>query len=295
MSRAALAAAVICLIVTELYPVATRTFSSRYDKDGLRFVRSLTDNRDIVEFLRNEPAPRRVAVNDSDVPTNFADWHGFDGLEGYVAGVSENVLEIPRHTRAIQNLYGVTHFVSKEPLRPEFQPAFTGASGVRVWRNPEALPRVWSVHHTERVPSRADVNPALERPGFDPRRAAIFAEGVAPPSLESCDGDDLQLLARAPNRIRVRARMGCRGLLVLSESWYPGWVARVDGEERPILEVFGALRGVVVEEGDHSVDMVYHPASVYGGAALSVAGLLAAVGLIAVPHRMRRSQGGVRP
>jgi hypothetical protein len=233
-------------------------------------------------------------VNDSEIPTNFADWHGFDGFEGYVAGVTENVAEIPRHTTAIQNLYGLTHYVGKEPLRPEFQPAFTGVSGLRVWRNPEALPRVWSVHESARVASRADVNPRLERPGFDPRRTALFAGSENPPSLEVCQGDDVQLLARAPNRIRVRARMACRGLIVLSESWYPGWVARVDGVERPVLETFGSLRGIVVEGGEHSIDLVYRPVPVYGGAVLSAGGILIALGLIAASGRDRRALSGPR-
>lgn len=287
--------AVIFLMLTELYPVATRTFASAYQKDGQRFVRSLTDNQDIVAFLRSEPAPRRVAVNDADVPTNFADWHGFDGLEGYVAGVSENVLEIPRHTREIQNLYGVTHYVGKEPLRPELQLAFTGASGVRVWRNPQALPRAWSVHRTERVAARGDVNPKLERPEFSPRETALFTGAISPPALEECAGDDVQLQARAPNRIRLRTKMACRGLVILSEAWYPGWIARVDGVERPVLETFGSLRGVVVERGEHSVDLVYRPRSVYGGAALSATGLLLALGTILATGRGRRGASGLPP
>jgi hypothetical protein len=288
MSCAWSAAAVIFLMLAELYPVSTRTFASAHQKGGQRPIRSLSDHRDIVRFLRSEPSPRRLAVNDSDIPANFADWHGFDGLEGYVAGASDNILQVPRHSRAIQNLYGVTHYVSKEAPHPRLQLAFTGATGIGVWRNPEALPRVWSVHQAEQVASRDNVNPRLEMPGFDPRRTALFAEAPAP-VLEVCAGDDIQLLARAPNRIRVKARMECRGLLVLSESWYPGWVARVDGAERPILETFGALRGIVLERGEHSVDVVYRPASVYGGAALTAAGLLIALGCITV--RVRAGRG----
>jgi uncharacterized membrane protein YfhO len=88
--------------------------------------------------------------------------------------------------------------------------------------------------------------------------------------------------------------MRCRGMLVLSESWYPGWVARVDGTERPVLETFGALRGVVVDGGEHSIDLVYRPVSVYGGAALTATGLLLALGLATVSGRGSRGSSGQR-
>lgn len=296
ISYASLSAGVLLLMLLELYPVGTRTYVNAHSKEGQRFVRSLTDNADVVEFLQREPAPRRVAVNDSEIPTNFGDWHGFDGVEGYVAGVSENLTQVPRHTRAIQNLYGVTHYIGREPLRPEFQAVFTGASGVRVWRNPEALPRAWSVHRTQQVAARTDVDAQLSRDGFDPRQTAIFAGDA--PSLEVCQGDEVQILARAPNRIRLKAEMKCRGLVVLSETWYPGWVARVDRRDTPVLETFGAIRGVVVDAGEHSVELSYEPMSVYGGAALTLIGLLS-TGLIVVwefrSKRARRKQSALLP
>jgi hypothetical protein len=272
-------------MLIELYPVSTRTFTSSFAKGGQKFVRTLTDNRDIVEFLRREPFPRRVAVNETDIPANFADWHGFDGYEGYVAGVTANLLEIPRHTRAIQNLYGVTHYVGREAPGPAWQEAFTGESGIKVFRNSGALPRVWSVHTAERVASKSLIDSRLSSEGFDPRRTALFAGDV--PSLDKCDGDEIRLLARAPNRIRIQAGMKCRGLLVLSETWYPGWIARIDGRDAAVVETFGSLRGVVVDSGKHSVDLIYRPMSVYGGAALTATGFLAAA-VIATAGLLRR-------
>lgn len=292
-SRTLFSASLLCLMLVELYPVGTRTFSSSFAKGGQRFVRTLTDNADIVEFLRSEPSPRRVAVNDTDIPTNFADWHGFDGYEGYVAGTTENLMALPRHERRIQNLLGITHFVSREVPGPAWEEAFIGGSGVRVFRNPEALPRVWSTHSITKINSRNDVDAVLSRDGFDPRVTALLTDYA--PDLQSCTGDRLQLIARAPNRMRVHATMQCRGLLVFSETWYPGWIARIDGQETEVLEVFGALRGVVVEGGDHSVELIYRPRSVYGGAVLSAAGLALAFGIVAVDRFRRRSSLSSKP
>jgi len=68
------------------------------------------------------------------------------------------------------------------------------------------------------------------------------------------------------------------GLLVLSEMYYPGWVARVNGRVAKIYQVDGALRGVAVSGGANRVELSYEPFSFRAGAALSLltlAGVLA--------------------
>ena len=65
-------------------------------------------------------------------------------------------------------------------------------------------------------------------------------------------------------------RIGGRSLLVLSELYYPGWTASVNGKTQRIWKVDGALRGIVVPQGDSQVSLHYRPVSLYIGAALSV-------------------------
>ena len=280
ISRAAFTGAVLLLAIIEMYPVATRTFAQLSSKQ-LRALPQLTGLHDVAEFLRSEPAPRRIALNESDVPTNFGDWYGFDVAEGYVAGVSLNITEIPRHTAEMQNLLGITHYIGKQPSRPDQWDVFTGTSGIKVFRNAGALPRAWSVHEIRRVPTRPAVGDLIGQ--IDPRRTAFMTD--EPPRLESCEGDDVRLLARGANRVRIQARMNCRGMVVLSETFFPGWQARIDGREVPIHEVFGALRGVVVERGEHAIEFHYRPISVYGGAVITGAGLLLAGAILTLADR----------
>jgi hypothetical protein len=272
LSRTGVLVALLVLMFVELNGIMTRTFASRFDKNANKFVASLRDFRDVAEFLHHEPAPRRVAVNESDIPTNFGDWYGIDMVEGYSAGVTSNLLRLERHLPRMQDLLGVTHYIAREPNRPGQIDAFEGEKGVKVFRNPTAFPRVWSVHSVESVPSDAHLRIRLQDPEYDPRRTALMLGST--PVLESCDGDSMAVLARAPNRVRVRADMKCRGLVVASETFYPGWQATIDGRESPIIEAYGALRGLVVPEGKHEIVFTYRPLSVFGGAALTFAGLI---------------------
>jgi len=113
-----------------------------------------------------------------------------------------------------------------------------------------------------------------------------FVVGAAP-ELQTCeaDGDEARLVERGHARVVIRARMGCRGMVILADTWYPGWQARVDGRLTPIHEAYGFLRGVVVERGEHTLEFRYRPASVYGGMALSAAALLAVAVLLIAPAR----------
>lgn len=288
VTRRAGAAALLAIAIFELYPVVNRRLANRHDKAAFQFVRTLTENHDVADYLRGQPAPRRVTVNDQDVPANFGDWHGIDMMEGYLAGTSSNLLRLGRHTEAAQNLLNITHHVGRKPDKPDQVEVFQGATGVKVFRTASPLPRAWAVHRAEQVP---DIGAALERPDFDPRAVALMLG--APPPLEACGGDEVEVLAHAPNRVRIRAALQCRGLVVLSDTHYPGWEAEVDGRPAPILEAYGALRGVVLEGGRHEIDFRYRPLSVYGGAALSLCGLLIVTGTI-VSGGVGRKRGGSR-
>ena len=68
------------------------------------------------------------------------------------------------------------------------------------------------------------------------------------------------------------------GLLVVSNSWYDGWRARVDGVEAPLERVDGVFQGVYLAPGQHAVRLSFEPRSVERG--LLAAG--AALGLAAV-------------
>jgi uncharacterized membrane protein YfhO len=64
-------------------------------------------------------------------------------------------------------------------------------------------------------------------------------------------------------------------VLVVTDSYYPEWIATVDGVTEPIIPVNLLFRGVVVPPGRHVVEMSYAPASWSIGVAVSLAGLVA--------------------
>jgi hypothetical protein len=77
--------------------------------------------------------------------------------------------------------------------------------------------------------------------------------------------------------VTIATRANGRRLLVLTDVYYPGWIAMVDGERVPIHRANYAFRAVSVPAGEHIVEFRYRPASVRYGAVGSLGGCLAVV------------------
>ncbi len=281
LGRKAIQVSILALVMVELYNVATGSFSSRYGKDQNKFVNVLLQNKDIVAYLRTQELeaekaggnPIRVNVNDQDIPTNFGDWHGIDMLEGYMAGVTNNLLRHELHTKRTQSLFGVTHWIGREPYRPDMQEVFAGESGIKVWQNPDPMPRVWSVHAVRGVKVDGELRQLVQVSTLDFHREVALLGEV--PLLQVCPGEDqVRLTRRRTDRLTVSAKLSCTGMIILAETNYPGWTSTVDGKPARLWEPWGALRGVVVPAGEHEVKFSYRPLSVYGGAALTALGIL---------------------
>ena len=79
---------------------------------------------------------------------------------------------------------------------------------------------------------------------------------------------------RSSARLRVRADRP--GLLVVSQAWFPGWTATVDGRAADVVAANGLVTGVPVPAGEHEVVLRYRPPGLTAGALVSA---LAGVGL----------------
>jgi hypothetical protein len=159
---------------------------------------------------------------------------------------------------------------------------------VSIYENAKVYPRAYFV---DRV--RADGDPsvvlrAVRSTGFDGRRLAwIEAETppLLPPRSASAAPASVSFTSYTPNQITLATSTGDWRFLVLSEMYFPGWRAYVDGVETPIYRANYLFRGVVVPPGQHTLEFVYRPMSVFVGAALSLATLAIIAALLIVERR----------
>ncbi len=91
--------------------------------------------------------------------------------------------------------------------------------------------------------------------------------------------------SRQPEHLALEVDAFSEGLLVVNDAFWPGWVARIDGREVPLLASNVIARGVVVPAGRHVVTMDYEPFELRAGFALSSLGALVLAALIAIEAR----------
>jgi Predicted membrane protein len=76
------------------------------------------------------------------------------------------------------------------------------------------------------------------------------------------------------NRVEVKTASVAPAILVLSENYYPGWRAYLDGHPVKTLRVDYNLRGVALPAGSHLIKFVYQPKSVLIGLLVSLSTLV---------------------
>ena len=139
-----------------------------------------------------------------------------------------------------------------------------------------AMPRAWIVHRARQVEKVESVP--------KPREEALFLRPA--PQLETCDGHEgVQWESCKPAASALTVETACRALVIIADTYFPGWKATVDGKPVEILEVDSALRGIVVDKGAHRITMRYRPTSVIAGAIVTGISLLLTLTLLALTIR----------
>jgi hypothetical protein len=170
--------------------------------------------------------------------------------------------------RDLVDLLGVRWLFTVHELEG-FVPVRSGA--VNVYENPSAMPPAFVVGCVERT---GDPVAALD--SLDPRRWALVETDVGVPACrDGADSGQASTTRPRSGQVLVHVEARRAALLVLTDSWYPGWSATVDGVERAIVRADATFRGVVLEPGTHRVAFRYRPAWLPWSLALVGAGLAA--------------------
>ncbi|MFV2016820.1 MAG: YfhO family protein, partial [Candidatus Heimdallarchaeota archaeon] len=110
---------------------------------------------------------------------------------------------------------------------------------------------------------------------FDPLKEVVL-EGNGEVINRNWGSDgQITLLAQAnPNIIQIVVSTPTDSILVLSDLWFPGWSAYLDGIEIEIYRANYLLRALPIPPGSHTVEFKYRPLSFTIGASLTTITLI---------------------
>ena len=98
-----------------------------------------------------------------------------------------------------------------------------------------------------------------------------------------------RIVTDRPGFIQVVTSSSSRQLLILSESYHPGWQATEDGRLLTVMRAYGDFQAVVVEPGERRIVFRFRPASFAMGAWISSLGICAGLVLFLVVLQSPRS------
>ncbi|MCR4407392.1 MAG: YfhO family protein [Anaerolineae bacterium] len=231
------------------------------------------DHPQVLEYLRSDPNYFRVESAREAWgfwQPDFSLLHGLYDLGGLwnplsLAAYDAFYWSVGRDS-PLYDLAGVKYLIalkSKPPGEEKFVLAFDGDPQVDVYLNTAALPRVLLVHRAVTVPDAGAAHTRIHAPDFDPATMVVLLEGQGEP-LDVDPGDGERRLGIADfgaGYLEVTVTTPAEGYLVVSDMFYPGWVAMVDGEPRPVLQADYCFRAVRVEPGEHRVRFEFRPRS----------------------------------
>lgn len=178
-------------------------------------------------------------------------------------------------------------------LNPDFRLGYSG--DLKIYENLRWMPRAYladrylvvadpleavSAAYEQGPPSRVIL--AAEPPSID-GLAGFGGTRAAEPAPPAAGEDHATVTLYQPERVDVEVRAGQPRLLVLTDTYYPGWIALLDGQAVPVLQANILFRAVAVPAGQHTISFLFRPTSLYIGGAISLLAALLVVLLLAVP------------
>jgi len=140
-----------------------------------------------------------------------------------------------------------------------------------VYRIKGYLPRAWVVGKL--LPVGKGTREDLTSGFFDPFTSAL-AKGKIIEKYDTPFFKKITSITYKNDRIQIELTLDTPGILVLSESSYPGWRVFVDGQENTCLWLNLLFQGVEVDKGHHKIDFVYRPKHFALASAISLTALI---------------------
>lgn len=144
----------------------------------------------------------------------------------------------------------------------------------RIYLNEGYFPRAMMVPHAQIVANEEEALTAVIN-NQSQLREVVFLElegKPMPPQLETAISPNTEVIIDSYdlNAIELSVDLEAPGFLVLSDTYYAGWSAKVDGEKTPIYRANSLLRAIYVPAGMHTITFKFMPLDFVVGGIISL-------------------------
>lgn len=157
------------------------------------------------------------------------------------------------------------------------------------YENTNVFPHAFLIGKYEVAKDTDKIKNLMFGSNFDLRKEIVLEKDPGISKIEGYVGD-AKIVSYNPNNIEIYVNANNKALLFLSENYYKGWKASVDGRDVSILRADYAFRSIPVEKGQHIVRFSYIPWSFKLGVYLALGGLIGILIMILASKKVNRSK-----
>lgn len=273
-----LALVLLCMLI--LFDLTYMNWGAiRYGDEG--YQRAEKDRDSLTQSLGRDKSVFRVGSYPNPMGPNFEMYLGFQTVAGYnplylhryyeyIRAYNKKLLApgnvwffyTPHGKRVLMDLLNVKYEISHDKGTYFLKKSF--------------FPRAFLISR-HKIVKRDEILDLMTRPDFDPSKLVLFE------AEDSCSVHQDQesfppgpttnmakIVSYRPDEIAVSVNSSAPGYLFLSEVYYPGWKAFVDGQSEPILRGNYMFRVVKIPRGNHLVRLVFEPLTIQLGSAVTI-------------------------
>ncbi len=259
----------------------------------------------ISNFLRSDSSDSRfivwrdaskdpfILIRNSSNVYKINDIHGYESLTSrsfitfYLKNVGYDSLDLH-----LLGLVNVKYIVAgkKELPSPFLRPVYS-ADGVKIYENLLSKPRAYIAYKCKILNTENEIKDELLQNNFD-GTTAIFTKGDAPldTSLGQAGSNSVRISTNENEKVEILAESSTKGLLIITDSYYPGWKCYVNGEETPIYRVNYCMRGVPINSGKSTITFIFEPDIYTAGYSISAITFLLSISGIFLIRRKQKNR-----
>lgn len=263
----------------------------------------------VLNYLQNQEVPfRTTGLN--VIPMNMRMNYRLESPEGYDAVYSQNIAQFLASSGSqdvnattagrygfvdkedshlidlVNTKYLLVHKTNKEgkpdpggevnnkyKLNEKYKTVFEDKS-VAILESNKVLPRAFVVYQWETISSKKEILNELLNPEFPIDQKILLSESadIYPPDASGSYTLSYDKYSEQESIIRVKTNK--EAMIFVSDLYYPGWKAYIDGLQTEIYKANFAFRAISIPEGTHTLRMIYQPESFFIGLKLSALSLI---------------------
>jgi hypothetical protein len=257
---------------------------------------NVVDNYEADLFGQFKGGIYRVAFLKKDMVSTLALRHGISIVDGYdplILSEYNSLLDLkgigywPNWHFFVQNNMLLSMLNTKYiVLSPEWEIKVTNSpyklirknSSYLIYENMNCMPRASSVSKLIGIDNFEKLKEAIYTFQINPLSQAIVSDkDLKEIGMRDFAEGRVSILDYSHSKILLRTNFSGKGFVVLSDQYYPGWRAFIDGKPLKIYRTNGIMRGIVVPAGVHELVFKYQPQTIYlfiGISMLTLAGII---------------------